>query len=190
MNPIESVRENLDYVASSVRRNERAPGEAAIYFLWAVLVPIGFALPDFAPRLAGPYWFVAGIGGGILSWWLGSRGAQRRGLNDRGLGRRYGWHWLVAGIGFLLAGVPMFIGAVDPAVGASLFLLVGGVVYLLAAVHLERGIAPSGVVMLVAYVALLLWHLPYVWTTAGLAIGFALAWGGWWAMRSESRTRQ
>ena len=63
MNPIESVRENLDYVASSVRRNERAPGEAAIYFLWAVLVPIGFALPDFAPRLAGPYdWDAEGHG--------------------------------------------------------------------------------------------------------------------------------
>ena len=49
----EQIRHDLDYVAAAVRRQDRPVGTPAIYFLWAILVPIGFALPDFLPHLAG-----------------------------------------------------------------------------------------------------------------------------------------
>lgn len=188
MSQLETARENLDYVASTLRRAAPAsPQDATIYFLWAVLVAIGFALPDFAPQFAGPYWFVAGIGGGLLSWWLGARGAKRAGVVDRDLGRRYGWHWIIGGLGFILAALPMATGVIDPANGASLFLLVGGILYLLAGVHLDRGIAPSGALMLAAYVVLLVAHPPYVWTVTGLVIAVALVWAGFRALHAEPR---
>lgn len=187
MNHPESVREDLEYVASAVRREDRPLCNPAIYFLWAVLVPIGFALADFAPRLAGAYWFVAGIGGGVLSWWLGARADRHCGVNNRALGRRYGLHWLIAAIGFMLAALPMATGLIDPANGASLFLLVGGLTYALAGVHLDRGILPSGMLMLAAYVALLLFHPPYVWTLAGIIIAISLAWTAFNARRINAR---
>lgn len=175
----ETVHRDLAYVANAMRNDPcSASGSPSIYFLWAALIAAGFALPDLAPRAAAPYWLVAGIGGGLLSWWLGVRAARRCGVNDRALGRRHGLHWIVTGLGFLLAALPMMTGVIDPVNGASLFLLVGGLGYALAGVHLQRGILPSGVLMLAAYVALLVFHPPYLWTLTGLVIAAALAWSG------------
>ena len=40
----EQIRHDLDYISAAVRRQEQPVGTPAIYFLWAVLVPVGFAL--------------------------------------------------------------------------------------------------------------------------------------------------
>ena len=48
----DNLRQDLAFVASAVRRHERAAGVPSIYFLWAVIVAVGFALPDFAPHLS------------------------------------------------------------------------------------------------------------------------------------------
>ena len=183
MTSADQIKQDLDYVASAVRFHDRPAGVPAIYFLWAVLVPVGFALPDLAPGLAGPYWLVAGIGGGLLSWWLAVRDARRSGINDTADGRRHGLHWLVGGIGFLVCWLPMLRGApIELAVGN--FLLVAGLVYALAGVHLERPLLWSGLVMLAAYVVLTVFALPYTWTITGLAIGVSLAWAGLSAVRA------
>lgn len=177
------LQQDLDYVVAAVRRHDTSLGVPAIYFLWAVLVPVGFALPDLAPGIAGPYWLVAGIGGGLLSWWLAVRDARRSGINDTADGRRHGLHWLVSGIGFLVCWLPVLRGApIELAVGN--FLLVAGLVYALAGVHLERPLLWSGLVMLAAYVVLTVFALPYTWTITGLAIGVSLAWAGLSAVRA------
>ena len=181
----EQIRHDLDYVAAAVRRQDPAVGTPSIYFLWAVLVPIGFALPDFAPHLAGAYWFVAGICGGLLSMWLGSRDAQRSGIRDREQGMRYGLHWLFTGIAFLLAGLPMFLDRVEPAAAVNTFMLVAGLAYTLAGVHLNRPIMWSGMLMLAAYAALQVFPTPRIWTVAGIAIGLSLAWAGIAASRAR-----
>lgn len=186
----QTARENLDFVAGKVRPRRRPPGDSLIYFLWAILVPIGFALPDFAPRVTGVYWFVAGILGGLASMWLGARAERQAGTVNREVGRRYGWHWCIGAVGFFLAALPMFTGAIDWSQGASLFLLVGGIIYLLAGVHLDRGMLPSGVLMLVAYVVLLTTHLPYVWTVSGLVIAVALAWVGFCTLYRKTPVMQ
>lgn len=77
----EQLQHGLDYIAGAVRRHNAPAGEPAIFFLWAALVAVGFALPDFAPRWAGPFWLVA-VGGGLLSWWLGARAERRSGINE------------------------------------------------------------------------------------------------------------
>lgn len=179
----ESIRENLDYVASTVRRQEHGSGVPSIYFMWAAIVLVGFALPDFAPVAAGPFWFVTGIAGGLLSWWLGKRAGRKAGINDRATSRRYGWHWAIGGVGFFLSALPMITGRTDPAQGTAPFLLVGGLVYALAGVHLERPLLWVGLVMLAAYVVLVVFAPPYVWTITGAVIALSLVCAGLAAMR-------
>lgn len=186
MTTADQLKQDLDYVASAVRYHDRPAGIPAIYFLWAVLVPVGFALPDFAPELAGPYWLVASIGGGLLSWWLAIRDARTCGIRDAALGRRYGFHWLVGGVAFLLCALPLVTGRGDIDMVVSSFLLVSGLLYALAGVHLDRGMLGSGLLMLAAYGVLVLFAPPYTWTITGVAIGLAMAWAGVAARRARA----
>jgi len=178
MTSAEQLKQDLDFVASAIRRHERPLGPPAIWFLWALLVPVGFALPDFAPRSAGAYWFFAGIGGGLASWWLGQREARRRGVQDAALSRRIGLHWIIAGIGFVLCGLPLMTGRVEPAAAVPSYMLVAGLVYALAGVHLLRPMLWIGVLMLASYAVLVVAAPPYAWTITGVLIAVGLAWAG------------
>jgi hypothetical protein len=174
MPAIDQVREDLDYVASAVRREGSDRGPPAVYLLFAVIVAIGFALPDFAPRYAGWYWLVAGPLGGAVSWWLGYRQALREGVHDEALARRFAHHWLIAAAAFFLVFVPALTGAVSPAAAAVNVLLVGGLTYMLAGIHLDRPLLWSGLLMFGGYVALSLLALPYVWTATGIVVAASL----------------
>jgi hypothetical protein len=187
MTSAEQLKQDLDYVASAIRRHERPLGPPAVWFLWALLVPVGFALPDFAPRSAGAYWFFAGIGGGLVSWWLGQREARRRGVQDAELSRRIGLHWIIAGVGFVLCGLPLMTGQVAPETAVPNYMLVAGLVYALAGVHLLRPMLWIGALMLAAYAALVVAKPPYAWTLTGLVIAVGLAWAGISA-RAQGRT--
>ena len=178
MTSAEQLKQDLDYVASAVRRHDRPLGPPAVWFLWALLVPVGFALPDFAPRSAGAYWFVAGIGGGLLSWWLGQREMRRCGRQDAELSRRIGLHWILAGAGFVLCGLPLMTGRVGPADAVPNYMLVAGLVYALAGVHLLRPMLWIGTLMLAAYAVLVVADPPYAWTITGVVIAIGLAWAG------------
>jgi len=184
MSPTDRLRQDLDYVANAVRRNEHSGSIPPIYFMWAVIVAIGFALPDFAPPLAGPFWLVFGILGGLASWWLGAREERRTGHRDLELGRRWGYHWMVGGLGFMVCWLPVLGGAPIEAVAGN-FLLVAGLTYALAGVHLERPLLWSGLLMLAAFVVLSLFALPYTWTFTGIMIGLSLAWAGLSARRQR-----
>ncbi|KGM52864.1 hypothetical protein N792_01100 [Lysobacter concretionis Ko07 = DSM 16239] len=177
MTSTDHLRQDLDYVARAVRRSDRCSGVPAIYFLWAAIIVVGFALPDFAPQLAPLFWLVFGIGGGLASWWLGAREDQRSGTLDRELGRRHGYHWLVGGIGFLVCWLPVLRGAPIELMAGN-FLLVAGLVYALAGVHLERPLLWSGLLMLAAFAVLSLFAPPYTWTITGVVIGASLLWAG------------
>jgi hypothetical protein len=178
MTETERLKHDLDYVAAAVRRRDSPQGLPALYFVWAAIIPIGFALPDLAPRYAMLFWFVAGIGGGLFSWWYGARHGRRQGINDTSTGRRYGYHWLIAGAGFVLGALPMVLDRVEPGIGASNFLLVAGLVYALAGVHLERPLLASGLLMLAAYGVMVVAAPPYAWTVTGIVIGLSLLWAG------------
>ncbi|HVF63972.1 MAG TPA: hypothetical protein VNE58_08260 [Casimicrobiaceae bacterium] len=49
-------------------------------------------------------------------------------------------------------------------------LLVGGLFYTLASVHLERPLLWSGVLLFAAYVVMALVALPFLWATIGLVV--------------------
>lgn len=94
-------------------------------------------------------------------------------------------NWSIAGFGFLLAGLPALLGQVSIVSGTSSFLLVGGLVYALAGVHLERPLLWSGLLMLVAYVVMVIFQPPYVWTLTGVTIALSLLWAGLAAVRGH-----
>lgn len=163
MSPSNSIKQDLQYVANAVRHRDRSPGVPAIYFLWAVLVLVGFSLPDLAPQYAAKFWLVASMGGGLLSWTLG---------------RRHGYHWLAGGAAFIGVALPALVGRADMAHVAYNFMLVAALVYTLAGVHLERPLLWSGVVMFIAYAVLVVSNPPHAWTCAGIATAISLAWAG------------
>lgn len=185
MTSTDHLRQDLDYVANAVRRNDRCSGVPSIYFMWAAIVAAGFALPDFAPQFAPLFWLVFGIGGGLASWWLGAREDRRSGTLDRELGLRHGYHWLVAGVGFLICWLPVLRGAPIEAVAGN-FLLVAGLAYSFAGVHLERPLLWSGLLMLAAYVVLSVFAPPYTWTITGVVIGVSLLWAGLASRRTRA----
>lgn len=174
----EQIRQDLDYVTGALRRNQPGRGVPAVYFIWAAIVLVGFALPDFAPRLAGPFWLVAGPGGGLASWWVGRREARRSGLNDQALARRYTLHWLTSAVAYFLCALPAFAGTAPIQSIVSNFMLIGAVVYTLAGVHLERALIWCGLLMFVAYITLVLANPPYAWTASGVVIALSLLWSG------------
>ncbi len=185
MSTTQQLQNDLDYVASAVRRRELDPGIPAIYALWAVFILIGFALPDFAPQMAGAYWFIVGIGGGLLSWWMAERDGRRRGFMDRETGKRFGMHWGIGGVAYFLTALPMFINGPTNA-SAAAFLLTTGIIYALAGVHLVRPLLWCGLLAFVGYAVLLLLALPYAWTATGLTMSACLALAGWFAARARA----
>ena len=178
MTAIDRVKEDLDYVANAVRREERDDGVPIIYYMWAVLVAVGWALPDFAARWTGLYWIIVGPAGGVLSWWIGARRSARVGINDTALGRRYAYHWLLVLLAFFLVFLPAVTGKVGAEAAAINVLLVTGLAYTLAGVHLERPLLWSGLLVFAGYVAMSLLDLPYLWTTTGLIVAASLLLAG------------
>lgn len=186
MNGTNELRDDLAYVAAAVR-NECPPEIRAIYLLWAVLIPVGFALPDFAPHWTGWYWLIVGPAGAAASWLIGSRSSERIGMRDRRMGLRYGWHWGAAAVAFLLASLPAFTGAVSGQVMGSYMLLIAGLVYLLAGVHLNRPMIYAGALMLAGYVVINVVDFAYAWTATGIIVGLALVLTGFMAGQTKAQ---
>lgn len=174
----ESSADDLAYVASAIRR-DRPHDAASIYFLWALITPVGFALADLSPLHAGPFWAIAGPLGGLVSAFLGARSERSAGIGNRENGLRQGMHWLITGVAmFLFGGYLYGLGGYAAGQHASGFLLLIGLAYALAGVHLNRGLLPTGLVMLAGYLALAILQLPWAWTGTGLLCGLTLFIGG------------
>lgn len=178
MSAIDRVKEDLDYVANAVRREERDDGVPVIYYMWAALVAVGWSLPDFAPRWAGLYWLIVGPAGGVASWWIGARQGARAGIQDAALGRRHAYHWLLAMLALFLVFLPALVGNATSASAAVNVMLIVGLTYAFAGVHLERPMLWSGLLMFGGYVALTLLDVRYIWTATGLIVAASLLLAG------------
>ena len=164
---LNELHEDLNFVAGAVHRGQRR-SVPAILALWAVLVPIGFALVDFAPRWTGLYWLVASIGGSIASGFIGRAASIRQGVRDSAVGRRNAWHWLTVLAAYFLFGAGVATGHMDPQTTVPIWLLLSAIAYTLAGIHLDKAFLPSGIIMFLGYAALVWLPLPYLWTTTGL----------------------
>ncbi|MDO5505921.1 MAG: hypothetical protein Q4F49_06490 [Pseudoxanthomonas suwonensis] len=175
MSTHEQLKDDLDYVAAAVRRSEPTSGGLPlVYLFWAIAIGIGFALPDFAPRLAGWYWMVVGIGGGVGTMLYANHVERRGGVDNTKNGRLWGLHFGIGGLGWMGVVLQMLSGRIPPEAGAPSFLLVTGLVYALAGVHLDRPMLWSGLLALAGFALMQLLPMPYLWTTTGVLMALSL----------------
>ena len=157
-----------------LRKSDRAPSPVSIYLLWAAIFLVGFALIDFAPKYEGAYWAVLGPLGLLTSALLGWRYSLRLGQVRRGLGIRYSLHFLGM-MAIIFLAVPLGVtGAVAWGAMSKFFLLIIGLSYFLAGIHLERPLLWISFVMVAGYAALF-FISAYGWTIVGAMTAMALA---------------
>ena len=101
----------------------------AIYVLWGIIILLGFTIAEFKPEALLAYWIPASIIGFVLSAWLGYRKSTKIGQRDRDIGNQYMMH-------FAIMTVCIFIAIFTQAHEAILMII--GLAYLLAGIHLER----------------------------------------------------
>ena len=88
----------------------------------------------------------------------------------------------VRGHSTAMCGSPMALGRVDVGSGVTSFMLIAGLVYALAGVHLVRPLLWVGLLMLAAYAAMIIASPPYAWTISGIVIASGLLWAGFVAL--------
>jgi len=161
---------DLRYVKRALERDAQSPLPVSIALLWAVICGIGFPINDLAPQRAGLFWSVAAPLGFILSCWLGFRSSRRAGTLDRRNGLRWASHFgslLLAALAVLAGST--FGGLSGTEAGAAMVLLTG-LTYLLAGVHLSRPMAIVGALLLLGYPLVLALGLTrWRWTAIGIA---------------------
>jgi len=183
---LDNLKDDLAFVRAAIDRGRDDRGTAPSYFLWAAIIGVGFALPQFWPQAAWPFWIVAGISGGIASVWLGHRYALKRGVTDPAVGRRHGAHWLLSGVAMAVPMAAIWLGRVPADVAAPMVLSTVGLAYALAGVHLHPPLRWAGFALLAGAVMMLLWPAQHVWTVTGLTVALALAVGGVVALRAPA----
>lgn len=175
---VRNVEQDLGFVRDVVGRAERGAEPAAIYYLWALISLVGFALADFSPRQMSLFWAVAGPAGFLVSCWLGWRHGRATGLVSRADGTRYMAHW--GGMGVAIVGVLLLAGTdalTEEGIGQVIVLLVA-LSYWLAGVHLVPVLKWVGLIAFAGFLAITLVEgFAYTWTAAGalLAIGLVVA---------------
>lgn len=174
MTDTERIREDIAYVRAAAERADMVHNPA-YYLLWAAIVLCGFVLHDFAAARpwTGTYWFAAGTVGFGASVWLGVRAGRRAGQADRRKGVRAALHWLAFLAAGWLSGLLVATGQLTPAGYGALWVLLMALTYCQAGVHLDRRLAPVGVLVAVGY--LLTFVVPvYRWSITGALIAAAL----------------
>ena len=167
------VEEDLGYVRDVVSRSERDDTPRAIWYLWAAIGGIGFALIDFRPQSVGPFWAVAAPLGFVASMWLGWRHGRALGQESRREGRAHMLHWGGMGGAILLL---IFFAARGHLAGeeiAQAILLVVALGYFLAGVHMARPLVWVGLLLAVSFLAVEFIG-GYVWTAIGVVMALAL----------------
>jgi len=163
------IESDLDYVRDVVDRSERSTSPSSIYWLWAIIVLVGFPLADFAPRFVGLYWTIMGPLGGIASGILGYRFSRQLGQLNRKTGIRHALHWgsmmvvIFAAVGMGIAGTVAWTEI------HRVILLILSLSYFLAGVHLDPPMLWIGLLMFAAYFAMFFLSA-YAWTIVGIVV--------------------
>lgn len=167
------VEEDLGYVRDLVDRAGRDDTPRAIWYLWAAIGGVGFALIDFRPQSVGLFWAIAAPLGFLASMWLGWRHARALGQESRREGRTHMLHW--GGMGGAIALVVFFAarGHLTGEEIAQAILLVVALGYFLAGVHLAGPLLWVGLLLAGSFVAVEFVD-GYVWTAVGVVMALAL----------------
>jgi hypothetical protein len=176
MSEANQLHDDLQFVRNAVERRDRtASSPAAINYVWAVYVLVGYTLIDLRPEISGWFFMAGGIIGGLLSFYLGKRASRKVGDHDHELVRRIMLHWFA---GMLLAiasaiALASIIPALRGQAGGQLIVVMIGLVYFLGGVHFQRYLLILGPVLIIG--GLLVGYVPrYGWTALGAVIALGL----------------
>jgi len=173
MAEMKQVKSDIGYVREVLQASERVWAPAAVYYLWAALVLVGFSLRDFAPGVVGLYWAIAAPLGAVLSAFLSWCDSQRRGQVRRDVGIRSGLHWIGMMVAIFSAAALGVTGAIPQQEMGRVILLIIALAHFLGGVHLDRTMLWVGLLMMAGYLAL--FFIPaYVWTILGILVAVAL----------------
>src|SRR5262249_13325967 len=173
MPEVRDIEQDLGFVREVVEKSERAKSPAAVYLLWALIVPVGFALADFRPQVTGLFWLIAGPVGFLPEPVIGSWDSRKRGQVDGREGTRHLLHW-GGMIGAILLTFPLSLtGSVTERGLGQVVLLVVALAYFLNGIYLDRPNLWIGVLMAAGYLLTFV-VTRYVWTLMGAMISGAL----------------
>ena len=187
MTDMKQVKSDLGYVREVVRTSEQHPSPAAIHFLWALICLVGFSLIDFAPRFVGLYWGITGPLGFLASSFLGWRHSQQLGQVCRAEGMRHALHWFGMMAVIFLASILGVTGAVCWQELTKVIVLIIGLTYFLAGIHLDRPLLWIGLLLIAGYLTLFI--IPaYDGTLIGVLLAVALVSTGLIGRRKSGTT--
>jgi hypothetical protein len=173
----DQVNNDLRFVRAVVEGSDRDDSPAVIFFLWAVVGLVGFALVDFQPTWVPAYWSIAAPAGFLVSAVLGWRHARRSGQVTPAVGRRYLLHWGGMLAATFLAVLMPIGGLLAPEALGPAILLILALAYFEAGVHLDRAFLWVGLLMGAGYV-FVVFVTGYAWTVVGLVVALGLSIAG------------
>lgn len=185
MDSLERLQGDLNFVRGALDASTRSPSPSALYFLWAVIVLVGFSLVDFRADLVPEYWTVAAPAGFVASAYLGWRHARRIGQASASAGRRHLLHW---GAVLVVVALAVLLGtsrAMPSGTLHTVILLLLSLGYFTAGLHLDRSFLWVGLLMVIGSIVVTVVSL-YAWTAVGIALAVSLTVAG---MR-EGRSRE
>jgi hypothetical protein len=177
MASFEGIEGDLRFVRGALESSNHGRSPAAIYFLWAAVVLVGFALVDFRPSVVPLFWKIAGPVGFVTSVFLGWRQGKRSGQLSAVEGRRHVLHWGAVLLVTFLAVLMPARGVLPWASLNTVILLLLALGYFTAGVHTDPSMLWIGVLMGVGYL-IVLSGSAYAWTIVGVALAIGLAAAG------------
>lgn len=170
---------NLMYVKQILQAAEGPNNYPSIYFLWGCIVFAGYAIAEYRIDLISAYWLLAAPLGMLASAWLGRRHDHSSGQQDSRVGSQYMQHFSLIMVFIFTA---MFSGEYK-----SILLLIG-LGYCLAGLHIDRLMFAIGTLALMTFIAIQLGLIPSNLFLGGIfAAGFFAT--AWCAARLNNRAK-
>ena len=173
MPDLDRLERDLVFVRETVAGGGAPRSPATIYFLWALLVLVGFALVDVNENRVGLYWMIAGPAGSLISVYLGWRDQREFGAVDFALGLRYAQHWGAMMVVIFLATLMPGRALIAWDAFGPLVLLLLAMSYFHAGLYLDRPLRWVGLLLIGGYVMVLSVDA-YAWTIVGVLVSAAL----------------
>ena len=133
---------DLKYVRQTLEKSIQQPSIASIYYLWCSIVLFGYLIAEFNLAWINVYWLIAAPVGFVISAWIGYRYSQKLGQSGSDNDKQYLWHF-----GLLIL---FTFSAMLTQQYLSIMLLIG-LGYCLAGIHLERAMMWPGLMALALY---------------------------------------
>ncbi|MEM7646182.1 MAG: hypothetical protein AAF203_04680 [Pseudomonadota bacterium] len=184
MNQSKELKDNLDFVSRVVKESENGRGVPGIYFLWALIVLIGFSITDFYPQFSGQFWMIAGPLGGIISGFLGWQYSRKLGQVSTDDLQKNLIHWGAMLAAIFMASSLVHNNLISGRGFGAVTLLIVAFSYILAGNYLDRVLLWLGFVMLAGFYPIVN-NFEHTWTIIGVAVCAGLTIAGIKALKNE-----